>query len=267
MEQTRLLSGCWLQQKKVFIDNLLVSRQRPTIASVHDLRVSIKKIRSYLRLKEQITGDKWKESFSSISALFRSFGVMRDFNMSLALLRQQEHKKFLLFPFFKEYLFVNRSLGRKWARQDAIRFNENELDVFDQQFNLDLTDKELCEKIIEASLLKIKKVKELIKHFQKNAHKIRKRLKDVYNWVKISPKDFDKKFINIEALDQMLKHLGNAQDHFVFRKKIAHHIKDLPANKENLHLKALQKKLKTIQNEFLEKAKNKWKEVMPENGI
>ena len=267
MEQTMLLSGCWLQQKKIFIDNLLASRNRPTIVSVHNLRVSIKKLRSYLRLKEKINGDKWKESFRSISALFKSFGVVADLDMSLVLLRQQEHKKLLLFLFFKEDLFVKRSLSRKWARGDAIKFNEKEPDVFDQQFNLNLTDQELCEKIMESSLLKIKKVKELIKHFHKNAHKIRKLLKDVYNWVKISPEYFDKKFINIEALDQMLKHLGAAQDHFVFRKKIEQHLKDLPANEEHLTLKTLGKKLKTIQNEFLEKAKDKWKEVMPEEGV
>lgn len=267
MEQTRLLSGCWLQQKKIFIDNLLASRKRPAIASVHSLRTSIKKLRSYLRLKEQINGDKWKESFQHISALFKSFGVVGDLDMSLVLLRHQEHKKLLLFPFFKEDLFLKRSLSRKWARQDAIKFNENNPDAFDQQFNLDLTDKELCEKINQASVLKIRKVKELIRHFHKNAHKIRKLLKDVYNWVKISPEYFDKRFINIEALDQMLKDLGAAQDHFVFRKKIEQHLKDLPANEEHLNLKTLGKRLKTIQNEFLEKAKDTWKEVMPEDGV
>ncbi len=166
MEQTKLLSDCWLQQKKVFIDNLVTSRKRPTIASVHDLRISIKKIRSYLRLKEKINGDKWKESFLNIAALFKSFGAVADFDMSLAILRQQEHKKLLFFPFFKKELSVNRSLTRKRAKQDAIEFNEKDLDVFDKHFNLELTDIELCEKIIQASLLKIKKVKELSKHFR-----------------------------------------------------------------------------------------------------
>jgi hypothetical protein len=41
---------------------------------VQDLRVAVKKMRSYLRLKEELTKDEWKESFSKISALFKSFG-------------------------------------------------------------------------------------------------------------------------------------------------------------------------------------------------
>jgi CHAD domain-containing protein len=151
------------------------------------------------------------------------------------------------------------------ANQDAIRFKVEDLNAFDQQFNLDLSDKEICEEIIQHSILKIQKVKELVKHFQKNAHEIRKQLKDVHYWVKISPEYFDKKFISIEALDQMLKFLGARQDLFVFRKKIEQYIKDLPENKERSNLKTLGKKLKTVQDELLEKARDKWKDVMPVN--
>ena len=259
MAQTNLLLKSWLEQKKNFNDNLLINRKRPTITSVHDLRVAIKKMRSYLRLKKKLNGDEWKEAFSSISGLFRSFGKVGDLDMSFAILRNQEHKKLLLFPFFKEELTVNRSLSRKWAKQDAIKFNEKDVNDFDQQFNLDQSDEEICEKIIQFSALKIKKVKELANHFQKNAHKIRKLLKDVYHWVKINPENFDKKFINLDDLDQMLKHLGSWQDHFVFRKTIGHYIKDLPENEEKANLKTLGKKLKTVQDKFLDKAKNKWK--------
>ena len=55
--------------------------------------------------------------------------------MSLTLIRKLERKEFLSFIFFKEYLSVNRSLTRKWAKQDALKFNDQEPDVFNQQFN------------------------------------------------------------------------------------------------------------------------------------
>ena len=190
MAGNNLILTNWLLQQNNFNENLILSRKRPTKISVHDIRVAVKKMRSYLRLKEELTGDKWKESFLKISALFKSFGRLRDYDMSLILIRKLERKEFLSFISFKEYLSVNRSLTRKWAKQDALKFNDHEPDVFNQQFNsLQNSDEEVCEKIIQLSALKIKKVKTLAKHFQKNAHEIRKQLKDVYYWLKICPKD------------------------------------------------------------------------------
>ena len=108
MAGNNLILKNWLQQEKVFNENLILSRKRSTKLSVHDLRVSIKKMRSYLRLKEELTKSEWKESFSKISALFKSFGRLRDYDMSLTLIRKLERKELLSFILFKEYLSVNR---------------------------------------------------------------------------------------------------------------------------------------------------------------
>ncbi|HEY5968646.1 MAG TPA: CHAD domain-containing protein [Chitinophagaceae bacterium] len=261
MASNNLILKNWLLQEQNFNDNLILSRKRPTKISVHDIRVAVKKLRSYLRLKEEITGDKWKESFLKISALFKSFGRLRDYDMSLILMRKLERKELLSFIFFKEYLSVNRSLTRKWAKQDALKFNDQEPDVFNQQFNfLQSSDEEVCEKIIQLSALKIKKVKTLAKHFQKNAHEIRKQLKDVYYWLKICPKDPG--FINIRVLHRILSYLGNWQDHFILKKKIKQYIQDLPKrNEEKVMLKNFEKKLVHSQKEVLDRAIKKWDEI------
>jgi CHAD domain-containing protein len=263
MEGNNLIVKNWLQQEKVFNDNLILSRKRPTKISIHDLRVAVKKMRSYLRLKQQFTGEEWKEAFSKISALFKSFGRLRDYDMSLTLTRKFERKEFLSFIFFKEYLSVNRSLTRKWAKQNAIRFNEQEPDVFTELFKLIAgSNPEISERIIQLSALKIKKVKNLAKHFQKNAHEIRKQLKDVYYWLKICPKVMAESFIKMKALDLTLNYLGNFQDHFILKKKIKQYIKDLPKkNEEKEMLKSLDKKLETAQKEILNKAIKKWEGI------
>src|SRR6188768_2387619 len=253
----------WLQQEKVFNENLILSRKRPTKMSVHDLRVSIKKMRSYLRLKEELTKDEWKESFSKKSILFKSFGRLRDYDMSLTLIRKLERKELLSFIFFKEYLSVNRSLTRKWAKQEAVKFNEYEPDVFTEQFKLITgSNVEISERIIQLSALKIKKVRTLAKHFHKNAHEIRKQLKDVYYWLKICPKVMAESFINMKVLDLTLKYLGSFQDHFILKKKVKQYIKDLPKkNEEKEMLKTLDKKLETAQKEILNKAIKKWEGI------
>ena len=262
MIEDNLILQNWRQQKKNFTDNLLISRKRPTKVSVHELRVAVKKIRSYLRLKKEISGGDWKELFSTILALFKSFGKKSDFGMSITLTRQYERKEQLSVDNFRKWLNVNRALTRQWARQDAIKFNIQELDILDQQFNLVLTDKEICEKILECSIVKIKKAKTLSKHFQKNAHKIRKQLKDVHHWLKICPKDFTVNFIRMGALDQMLKSLGSWQDHYVLRRKINQYTKDLASNEEKEILKILDTKLGGAQDDLLPKAKHKWKSVI-----
>ena len=262
MTEDNLILQNWRQQKKNFIDNLIICRKRPTKVSVHELRVAVKKIRSYLRLKKEISGEDWKELLSTILALFKSFGKQSDFDMSIMLTRQYERKEQLSVDNFRKWLNVNRALTRQWVRQDAIKFNIEELDTLDQQFNLDLTDKEICEKILDCSIVKIKKAKILGKHFQKNAHKIRKQLKDVYNWLKICPKDFTENFIRVSGLDQMLKSLGNWQDHYVLRNKITQYAKDLASNKEKEILKSLDTKLGDVQDDLLAKAKHNWKAVI-----
>ena len=252
----------WWQQKKIFTQNLLICRKRPTKVSVHELRVAVKRIRSYLRLKKKIAGEDWKQLLSTILALFKSFGKLGDFDMSLTLLRQQERKEQLSFDNFRDFLRVNRALTRKWVRQDAVKFNLQELEVLTQQFNLDLTDKEICERILHCSMVKVKEVKILSKHFQKNAHKIRKELKDVHHWIRICPKDFTENVIRMRALDQMLKSLGSWQDHYVLRKKITQYAKDLASNEEKDILKILDTKLAGAQDDLLAKAKHKWKAVI-----
>ena len=165
------------------------------------------------------------------------------------------------FIFFKEYLSVNRSLTRKWAKQDALKFNDQEPGAFNQQFiSLQGSDEEVCEKIIQLSALKIKKVKTLAKHFQKNAHEIRKQLKDVYYWLKICPKDPG--FINMRVLHRILSYLGNWQDHFILKQKIKQYIQDLPKkNEEKVMLKNFEKKLVLSQKEVLDRAIKKWDEI------
>ena len=263
MEGNNLISKNWFQQEKVFNDNLMLCRKRPTKISVHDLRVAVKKMRSYLRLKQQFTGEEWKESLAKISALFKSFGRLRDYDMSLTLIRKLERKEFLSLIFFKEYLSVNRSLTRKWAKHDAIKFNEHEADIFTEQFKLIAgSSAEVSEMIIQLSALKIKKVKILAKHFHKNAHEIRKQLKDLYYWLKICPKGVAEEFINMRILDRILTYLGNWQDHVILKKKIKQYIQDLPKrNEEKEMLKGLDKKIETVQKEILNKAIKKWEVI------
>jgi len=258
MSDENLILKNWLQQKKVFIDNLIISRKRPTKDSVHDLRVAVKKMRSYLRLNEEFTKEEWRTQFSEIKQLFRSFGRLRDFDMSLDLCRRSERKWQISLLSFKQYLNTNRSLTRRWTKQAAINFNEQQ-PMFNFPFSYfnTLSGIEATEKIIDLSNKKIKKVIRLKKHFHKNAHEIRKQLKDVLYWLKICPKDVMNNVFDVKFLDHCLKYLGNWQDQFIFKRKIRLYTKELASKNEKETLAALEKNINIIQKDLLEKAGRK----------
>jgi CHAD domain-containing protein len=264
MEEDNLILKNWLQQKKILVENLIISRKRPTKDSVHDLRVAVKKLRSYLRLNESFTKEDWRGSFSEIKTLFKSFGRLRDFDMSLELARRSERKWQISLIAFKQYLTINRSLTRRWAKQAANSFNEQQ-SLFNFQFSFfsGMPVTNTSEKIIYLSIAKIKKIKRLQKHFHKNAHEIRKQLKDVLYWLKICPKEFAENFVDIKHLDSSLKFLGSWQDDFIFKRKIKQYVKSLASKNEKEILAELEKRISHIQNDLLEKARNKLAEIKP----
>jgi len=182
--------------------------------------------------------------------------------MSLELCRQQERKWQISLPAFKEYLCINRALTRRWTKQAANKFNEQQ-PLFDFQFSYfdRLSVAETSAKIIDLSAEKIKKVKRLKKHFTKNAHEIRKQLKDVLYWLKICPKEYLENFADIKHLDATLKFLGTWQDHYIFRRKIKQYSADLASKNEKDIFDELEKKIVVTQKDLLQKAENKLSQI------
>ena len=117
---------------------------------------------------------------------------------------------------------MNRTISvrRKWAKQNALKFNEHEPENFNELFKLITgSNSEISEKIIQLSGLKIKKVKNLAKHFHKNAHEIRKQLKDLYYWLKICPNELAENFVNMKVLDRGTELPGQLSRSFHSQKK------------------------------------------------
>lgn len=270
MEDENLIAKNWLQQLKVFTENLIVCRNRPTREAVHDLRVSIKRMRSYLQLKQKLKDEEWEDQFTNTSALFKSLGKLRNFDMSLTLIRQSGYKELSNFISFTQYLSLNRNLARSLAKQEAIKYNEHELNSFDQQFRslgIEMQDEKACEKIIQLSREKIKKIRSIDDQFEDNAHEIRKMLKIIYYWLKICPEDLADDAISLKGLDKVLNNLGKWQDYFILRKKINQFNKDQPVEKlEKEKLKQLMNELANEQAELLDKARKKWNDIVNEKG-
>ena len=261
MADDNLILKNWREQELVFIENLNICRKRPTIDAIHDIRVAIKKMRSYLRLKDLFNEATWKDEFSNIAVLFKSTGRLRDLDKSLQVIRQYEQKGSVTYPFLKQYLNKTRGLVRNWIKNDAREFDLQTGELVNQLRSLAVTDAQIIQTIIEETAEKIRKVKILGKHIQKKAHEMRKQLKDILYWVKLCPEDLIEKSIAIKALDKFIDNLGQWQDHAVLRRKLKHYRKEMAMTEEKDQLKDLDKELEEEQDKILHKAKDKLDDV------
>ena len=255
MSEENLILKNWIQQKDIFIKNLNISRKFPTKNSVHDLRVAVKKMRSYLRFNEEFSKEKWKELFAEIKELYSSFGKLRDFDISLQLCRKYEKQLDISLPAFRQYLSTNKTLTKRWTKEAAIKFNE-QAPVFEFRFDLfeKLTITQITEKIVDLSNEKIKTVNQLKKHFHKNAHEIRKKLKDVFYWLKMCPQDLIERYIKIDHIDSILKDLGDWQDQSIFKQKLKRYTKEFAPKEEKELIRQFENEINNVQEDLLSSA-------------
>src|SRR6186997_2454292 len=77
----------WKKQQRIFFQNLAILRKLPDDKAIHDLRVAVKKLRSYLKLLT-ILFKKIEEEpgFEKTGQLFKVLGKHRDIEMGLLLL-------------------------------------------------------------------------------------------------------------------------------------------------------------------------------------
>ncbi len=257
----------WQEQIIVFNHNLHILRIRPTKKAVHDLRVSIKKLRSYLRLSKEIKGIPISKEFENIDILFKTTGRQRDFEMSASLLSRYRRKENIILIHFRKILQLNCRLTRKWSKQAAQNFNEDCLQRLSEEINSSLsgfTGEEMIQKI-ETLVNKIyKKAEKLSTHLKKNVHQIRKLLKDPYYWIIALPENVSGDSFNIKLFGKLLDNLGAWQDHFIFLKKIALYKKEflVKKNEESKVLKICSEAAKKEQALLFNKIKINLKELV-----
>lgn len=245
------------EQQSVFIENLHKIRQRPGKKAVHDWRVSVKKIRSYLRLREALTHEGWKEEFAETKVLFGVTGRQRDVEMSQGLLTKFQQSKNIQLPLFRKSLASHLTLTRK-AVADAVQ-QYHQTVFLELVGKLDISFQMIMDPVQKISMA----VEENMKHaaiameqFQKNAHEIRKLLKDVYYWLTLLPEGiyFSKK--EMKWLDNILDKLGDWQDLFVFHRKLKGFRKEILVKPETEYrsCKTLEQKVAQLQERLLTEA-------------
>jgi len=232
----------------------------PDEKAVHDLRVAVKKLRSYLLLLHTVLKKQGEISgFEKTGQLFKVLGKHRDIEMGLILLQDFEKRKKVTYTAFRFHLKVALQRAQRWAQDALSRYDDAELTQLTKQLSQDLKETnrlDLLKKLSSLFTSEEKKLEHLEKHLARQPHELRKMLKNIFYWISICPKDFFLNSSQISKLKKSLDCLGSWQDHEMLRSKIKHFRKDfVPDSREEYEkLKDLEKSIDKKMEELLDKA-------------
>ena len=210
----------WEREVKVFFSNLSLIRQQPGKIAVHDLRVSVKRLRSYLALNQEICGLDFRENFKGLKNFFAVAGKYRDTQMALSLAKKYKRPPH---HSFAQYLENFHPIAEQWTRESANAFDIAIIsrlqiilnDGIGKTENPEL--RKLTRLVIEK---KLQEVKLLSGAFNHNAHRIRKILKMLFYWLQVLPPPSFLGEKEMKNLEELLDHLGKWQDHMVLIDKM-----------------------------------------------
>ncbi len=250
----------WKKQQQVFVKNLEMLRMQEQHVAVHDLRVATKKLRSYLKLLSILKRKNDHEaSFEKTEQLFSVLGKHRDIEMGLSLLKAYEKQNKAVYASLLNHL--------ETAKQQAWERVKTALQQYDTKDLMALTghlEEELKDESDESVIEKIKKLinkefKSVIRyaaHLGREAHRIRKFLKDIFYWAELSPNDFLPEKDLRKKIKKTMENLGEWQDQEMLLRKVRHFRKDfIPAKNEDFSLlKDLEKNIEEKMESLLQLA-------------
>jgi CHAD domain-containing protein len=224
----------WQAELQVFQQNLLSLKEQINPEPVHDLRVAVKKLSSYLKLYSILFNEKnVKDAFAKTKELFSVLGRHRNIEISKQLLLSLTgNNKSVLNSVFI-YLQLLQEQVIPYGQQSLLQYEKTGLDELTNQVEQDiqtLDTEETKNKVKDIIISSLENFKHDLKHFEKKSHLIRKSLKDIFYWLKILPEGFVLTKSMIKTIDKILDHLGNIQDHEVVITNLRNYRKTILSN-------------------------------------
>lgn len=267
MQASNFILRSWNEQEKLFFVHLETIRKKVGKKPVHDIRVVVKKLRSYLQLAHALTGKDHRPIFEPVKTFFRLSGKYRDPEMNLALLKKQEKKEGITIPSFEKALRSLITTTREWTKKAAAVIVQKDLTGLGAWLYSSLqaySDAALMELTQKLCATKMEEVKELDSELDKNAHEVRKLLKLTYYWLSACPPPAFITKKEMKSLDKCLECLGNWHDHFVLGNKIKDFRKaNLVKNTEEyMSARKMEQVINDTRDGFLEEARKRVEGLM-----
>jgi len=226
MSKYNFIYACWKKELQVFNKNLAALKKHPDTNTVHDIRVSIKKLRAALELYILVSEDRLLAyPLKETEDFFNILGRQRDIEICLYLLRDFEKDKRRVFNELKRHFRAILNSSFNWTIKAAKEYKKKEITsvaLLLKTETLPLANEETETKVhslITSYLTGCKK-------YYKQPHRLRQYLKGIYYWIKMIQEQLSVQIAYEKQLHQVLDDFGVWQDLQVFETRIKHFRKD-----------------------------------------
>ena len=259
----------WQHELKIFAKNFSVLQQQLNTEAIHDLRVAIKKLRSYFRLYLALSKKEDKDQLVKAKELFSILGRHRNLEMtkqlavSLAPKDPQKTKALLV------YLQLLQDQVAEYCLQAIQQYNPDDLDKLTMQMEKEFEnfdENELHHETKNVIGSSIENIKDNLEDFHEKSHLVRKDLKNCFYWSRIFDEHLVFSKTEIKKVDQILDNLGNIQDQEVLITNLKNFRKAILSNtmKEYDLIKRMEDKAEKKREAALEKANQLTEELIAE---
>jgi CHAD domain-containing protein len=280
MAANDIISLNWKKQQDIFLENLATLKLGLSGKAIHDLRVAVKKLRSYLVLYNELTdADEAGLQFFKTDIIFNITGKYRDVEISLDLLGSFKHGKKRKYPSLHSYFQSTLRIAEEKTAIALKKFKPTELQTIGEtilkRLSVENAD-DILKKTVGLSKQKLAAVIVLFKQTAEQPHELRKQLKDLYYWLTILQGGIFLSAVQIKKLNKILDQLGLWQDHQVLLIRTKHFRKDFVAKKTQEHhgykrlentLEEKSKKLLAAANVNLQKLLETFENKKPEHSL
>lgn len=249
------------KHRRLVEENLLASEDPMDIEAIHNMRLSIKRIRVVGKLADHLTDNSFnaKKTLKALNRFFKTSGQLRDIQVTKKLLSDLNNPD--ISPIIEA--FSGREKKRRKKYEQALSsFNKNTLDDIERQL-VEGLDGMTPKRAMAGALLLLSDYLQDIREFfyisthQKRLHEIRTRLKDINYLNNI----FDEQLgleVQLNITAERLKDLGELagtwHDHLnleaILKKYINRHA-DIPQRESIMEaIKKLQARKEELQQEY-----------------
>lgn len=225
MDTPAFIVSHWQNEQKTFRKNLEIIKEQPAKEAIHDIRVSVKKLRAILELYILVSGETLMDNpINKAEELFSVTGRQRDIDICLERLETCIADSGFQFPELSAFLESMLKKANQWTAIAVSQYNDDEtgrIKVLLKNEEALLANEGTVHK---ASAIITAKLPDS-HHLLRQPHQLRQHLKKILYWVRMLPGELPVIFHEKE-LHEITDDLGLWQDNEIFQARIRHFRKD-----------------------------------------